>query len=98
VARRSKPVQVMSEYADADDQGRINVTLSAIVRHNRALMVRLHHNVVDLLDKNGLLDCFTADVEKRLATLGPDIISDFIADLLKEDQPTTKKSKPPNAR
>ena len=86
MARRSKPVQVVAKYAEEDEQGRIHVTLSAMVRHNRALMLRLHHRVVDLLAEKGILDCFTADVEKRLVALGPDIISDFVTDLLKEDQ------------
>ena len=86
MTRRPEPFQVVAEYAEEDEQGRINVTLSAMVRHNRALMLRLHHRVVDLLDKNGILSYFADDVEERLAALGPDIISDFIADLLKEGQ------------
>jgi hypothetical protein len=67
-----------------DDRGRINIALPEKVRRDQALMRRLHHRVVDLLADKGMLGHFAEDVEERLATLGAEIVSDFVAGLLKE--------------
>jgi hypothetical protein len=74
----------MAEHAEEDDRGRINVVLPDEVRRDRNLMRRLHHRVVDLLADKGILECFADDVEERLASLGAEIVSDFVADLLRE--------------
>ena len=87
MANRREPIQVVALHAEEDAKGRIEVILSATIRQNRALMVRLHHRVVDLLAEKGLLDYFADDVEERLAALGTDIISDFVADLTSEGNP-----------
>ena len=98
MAKKREPIQVVALHAEEDAQGRIEVILSATIRQDRALMVRLHHRVVDLLAEKGLLDDFADDVEERLAALGTDIISDFVADLLSESQAVVKKAKAPGAK
>ena len=98
MANRREPIQVVALHAEEDAQGRIDVTLSATIRQNRALMVRLHHRVVDLLAEKGLLDYFADDVEERLAALGTDIISDFVADLLREAEAVVQQAKAPSAK
>ena len=98
MAKKREPIQVVALHAEEDAQGRIEVILSATVRQDRALMVRLHHRVVDLLAEKGLLHDFADDVEERLAALGTDIISDFVADLLSEGQAVVKKAKAPSAK
>ncbi|MCP4248939.1 MAG: hypothetical protein GY778_18000 [bacterium] len=84
MANRREPIQVVALHAEEDAKGRIDVILSATVRQNRELMVRLHHRVVDLLAEKGLIDYFADDVQERLTALGTDIISDFVADLTSE--------------
>ncbi len=84
MANRRQPIQVVALHAEEDAKGRIDVILSATVRQNRDLMVRLHHRVVDLLAEKGLIDYFADDVQERLTALGTDIISDFVADLTSE--------------
>ena len=80
------PFRMVAIHAEENKHGRIDIILPEDVMQDRPLMLRLHHRVVDLLDENGILGYFADDVEKRLAALGPGIISDFIADLLKESQ------------
>jgi hypothetical protein len=98
VAKKREPLQVVALHAEEDTQGRIDVILSATVRQDRALMVRLHHRVVDLLAEKCLLDDFADDVEERLAALGTDIISDFVADLLREAEAVVQQAKAPSAK
>ena len=86
MAKKPTFVPDMALHAAEDNRGRIHVVLPDKVRRNYALMRRLHHRVVDLLAEKGMLDHFADDVEERLAALGPDIVSNFIADLLKEGQ------------
>ena len=82
--KKQAPFRMVAIHVMEDDHGCINVVLPEKVRKNQVLMLRLHHRVVDLLHKNGILEFFTADVEERLAKLAPGILSDFITDLLKE--------------
>ena len=84
MANRREPFQIVALYAEEDAEGRIDVVLSTTIRQDRALMVRLHHRVVDLLAEKGMIDYFTDELEGRLAALGTDIISDFVADLTSE--------------
>jgi hypothetical protein len=86
VANRRQPFQIVALYAEEDAEGRIDVTLSATIRQDRALMIRLHHRVVDLLAEKGMIDYFADELEERLAALGTDIISDFVADLTSEGE------------
>ena len=87
MAREKRPpYRMVTPYAEANKHGHIDVTLPEDVIRDRALMLRLHHRVVDLLDENGMLGYFVDDVEERLVALAPGIISNFIIDLLKEDQ------------
>jgi hypothetical protein len=90
MTRKPKLDQIVALHAMEDDRGRINVALPAEVRQNHALMHRLHHRVVDLLAEKGMLAFFADDVEERLASLSADIVSDFVAKLLKEGRPATK--------
>jgi hypothetical protein len=98
VAKKRDPIQVVALYAEENAQGRIDVTLSETTVQNKALMVRLHHRVVDLLAEKGLLPYFADDVEARLAALGTDIISDYIADLLRDAEPVVKVGKKPRVK
>ena len=98
MANKRELLQVVALHAEEDAQGRIDVILSATVRQDRALMVRLHHRVVDLLAEKCLLDDFADDVEERLAALGTDIISDFVANLLSEGQAVAKEAKASSAK
>jgi hypothetical protein len=98
MAKKRKPIQVVALYAEEDAQGRIDVILSETTRQNKALMLRLHHRVVDLLAEKCLLDCFAHDLEERLAALGTDIISDYVADLLRDTEVVVKKAKKPRAK
>ena len=98
MAKKREPIQVVALYAEEDAQGRIDVTLSETMRQNKALMVRLHHRVVDLLAEKCLLPYFVHDLEERLAALGTDIISDYVADLLRDTEAVVKKAKKPNTK
>ncbi len=98
MANKRKPLQVVALHAEEDAQGRIEVILSATIRQDRALMVRLHHRVIDLLAENGLLDDFADDVQERLTALGADIISNYVADLLSDSQAAMQPAKKPRPR
>jgi hypothetical protein len=98
VPKKREPIQVVALYAEEDAQGRIDVTLSETTVQNRALMLRLHHRVVDLLAEKGLLPYFADDVEARLAALGTDIISDYVADLLRDTEVVVKKAMKPSTK
>jgi hypothetical protein len=90
VAKKPKYLPVVADHAMEDSQHRISVALPDDVRDDRALMCRLHHRVVDLLDKKQMLEFFYEDVEDRLAALSAQIVSDFVAKLLKEVRVATK--------
>ncbi len=98
MANKREPIQVVALHAEEDAKGRIDVILSATIRQDRALMIRLHHRVVDLLAEKGMIDYFADDVEERLAALGTDIISDFVADLLSEGRAVLEKAKVQSAK
>jgi hypothetical protein len=89
---------VVALHAEEDKQGRIDVILSPTIRQDHALMRRLHHRVVDLLAEKNMLDYFADDVEVRLAALSTDIVSDYVADLLKECETAAKKDRRPSAK
>ena len=92
MSKKREPIQVVALHAEENAQGRIDVILSETIRQNRPLMLRLHHRVVDLLAEKCLLADFADDVEARLAALGTDIISDFVADLLSEAEEAVNES------
>ncbi len=54
--------------------------------------------MVDLLAEKGLLDYFADEVEERLAAFGTDIISDFVADLLRDAEAVVQQAKAPSAK
>ena len=86
MAKKRERIQPVALHAELDAQGCLQVTLPEKVCQNLALMLWLHHRVVDLLADNGLLDFLTHDVEERLALLATDITSDYVAALLAEGE------------
>ena len=82
MAKKNDSYHSVSLHAEEDSRGRLRVTLPHEIVQNRALMLWLHHRVLDLLNDNHLLEVVAKDVEQHFELLSVDIISDYIADLL----------------
>ena len=83
MAKKHDSYHSVALHAEVDSHGRLRVTLPHEITQNRALMLWLHHRVVDLLNDNHLLGIVAEDVEQHFELLTADITSDFIGDLLK---------------
>ena len=73
------------------EEGGLSVTLPGAVRNNREALRWLHHWVVDALADRGYVRWMVADVEGRLQSLGTDIVSNSVTDLVRQAIAATNK-------
>ena len=84
--------------ATENPEGGVFVTLPGAVRNNREALRWLHHWVVDALADRGYVRWMVADVEGRLQSLGTDIVSNSVTDLVRQAIAATsqpEESQPP---
>ncbi len=84
---------LLNLIATEDVNGGISVQLPEAVRENQDVMLWMYHYAFDMMRDLGRVVHNTRPVEELLEILSPEIVAEFVLDLVYEANEATKKAK-----